>query len=78
MSTRDDFVPKQYLSWCKETQDNCPSEFKPGEARAEAEKQLGRPLEEVFERWDDKAMAVASIGEVHGARLRLEVCNTMV
>ena len=69
MSTRDEFVPPQYMAWCKETQDNCPTEFGPGEARAMAARELGRPLDEVFERWDDEPLAVASIGEVHSARL---------
>ena len=77
MSTRDEFVPPQYLVWCKETQDNCPTEFTTGEARAEAEKQLGRPLDELFERWDDDPLAVASIGEVHGARLRPETMASL-
>lgn len=34
MSTQDDFVPKQYMRWVKDTQDNVPSEFKGTEARA--------------------------------------------
>ena len=42
MSTRDEFVPPQYMAWCKETQDNCPTEFGPGEARAMAARELGR------------------------------------
>jgi aarF domain-containing kinase len=50
MSTRDDFVPPQYLRWCKETQDNCPTEAG-FDAAAVAERELGRPLSEVFERW---------------------------
>lgn len=58
-------------------QDNCPTEFKAGEARAAAEKELGRPLSEVFERWDDTPLAVASIGEVHGARLRPEIMASL-
>ena len=43
MSTQDEFVPPQYLAWCKDTQDNCPTEFGPGEAAAVAAQSLGRP-----------------------------------
>lgn len=44
LSTRDDFVPRQYLEWCKETQDAAPCEMRPGEARAIAEKALAHKL----------------------------------
>lgn len=44
LSTRDDFVPRQYLEWCKETQDAAPCEMRPGEARAIAEKALAQKL----------------------------------
>ena len=44
LSTRDDFVPSQYLEWCKETQDAAPCEMRPGEARAIAEKALAEKL----------------------------------
>ena len=30
LSTRDDFVPPQYLEWCKTTQDAAPAEMAPG------------------------------------------------
>ena len=42
------------------------------------EAELARPLSEVFERWDDEPLAVASIGEVHGARLRPEIMAELV
>ena len=44
LSARDDFVPRQYLEWCKETQDAAPCEMRPGEARAIAEKALAQKL----------------------------------
>ena len=70
LSTRDDFVPQQYLSWCKETQDRAPVEMQEGEARAIAEKELAlNGHTEVFEEWDDAPLGVASIGQVHRARL---------
>ena len=66
------------MRWCKETQDNCPTEFGPGEAQSCVEQSLGRPLREVFERWDEEPLAVASIGEVHSARLRPEIVAALV
>lgn len=69
LSTRDDFVPEQYLNWCKKTQDNVPSEITADEARTIFKQQIGRDVDEVFEYWEDEPFAVASIGQVHKARL---------
>jgi ubiquinone biosynthesis protein len=38
--------------------------------RAVVEEDLGRPLEEVFSRFDEQSLAAASIAQVHAARLR--------
>jgi ubiquinone biosynthesis protein len=38
--------------------------------RAVVEEELGRPLEQVFERFDEQSLAAASIAQVHAARLR--------
>jgi ubiquinone biosynthesis protein len=38
--------------------------------RAVVEEDFGRPLEEVFERFDEQSLAAASIAQVHAARLR--------
>ena len=74
MSTQDDFVPPQYMKWCKDTQDNVPSEFRGSEAREyvaqKLEEELGLNFDDVFESWDDEALGVASIGEVHKAVLK--------
>ena len=70
LSTRDDFVPPQYLGWCKRTQDAAPTEMAPGEARAIVDAQLaaiGHP--HAIAEWDDSPVGVASIGTVHRARL---------
>eukprot|EP00808_Paulinella_micropora_P022499 g53492.t1 len=72
MSTCDDFLPKQYLDWCKRTQDQAPTEMTPGQARAIIESELGRKIHDVFEWFDDEPHGVASIGEVHRAKLRPE------
>lgn len=70
LSTRDDFVPRQYLSWCKDTQDSAPAEMKPGEAREIAIRELeSNGHADVFEEWEEKPLGVASIGQVHRAKL---------
>ena len=74
MSTQDDFVPAAYMRWVKDTQDNVPSEFAAGEARAYAackiKEELGLEFDDLFESWDDEPLGVASIGQVHKAVLR--------
>ncbi len=70
LSTRDDFVPRQYLEWCKLTQDQAPAEMAPGQAEAIARAKLaetGHP--DAFEWWEEEPCGVASIGQVHRARL---------
>lgn len=70
LSTRDDFIPPQYLGWCKATQDAAPTEMRPGEARDIVEKELaaaGHP--DAIAEWDENPVGVASIGTVHRARL---------
>ena len=70
LSTRDDFVPRQYLSWCKDTQDSAPAEMKPGEAREIAIRELeSNGHVDVFDEWEEKPIGVASIGQVHRAKL---------
>ena len=70
LSTRDDFVPRQYLSWCKDTQDSAPVEMRPGEAREIAERELAsKGHTGVFEEWDENPLGVASIGQAHRAKL---------
>lgn len=70
LSTRDDFVPEQYLSWCKETQDSAPVEMKPGEAKEIAERELASiGHTDVFAEWDETPLGVASIGQAHRAKL---------
>ena len=75
LSTRDDFVPSQYLNWCKETQDAAPCEMKPGEAKEivtnALQKKLGKKVkfDDVFCKWNETPIGVASIGTVHEAKL---------
>ena len=74
MSTQDDFVPLQYMKWCKDTQDNVPSEFNGSGAREytaqKMQEEQGLNFDDVFESWDDTPLGVASIGEVHKAVLK--------
>lgn len=46
--------------------------FPPETARRILEEDLGRPLEQVFESFDDQPFAAASIAQIHRARLRRE------
>jgi aarF domain-containing kinase len=74
MSTQDDFVPKEYMTWMKKTQDSVPSEFQGVSARDYVTKvmkeELGQDFDDVFSSWEDEPLGVASIGEVHKATLK--------
>jgi aarF domain-containing kinase len=73
MSTQDDFVPKQYMTWVKDTQDNVPASLEGTAAREYArtvlKNELGKDFDEVFSSWDDKPIGAASIGQVHKVRM---------
>ena len=74
MSTQDDFVPAPYMRWVKDTQDNVPSEFFGGEAKAYAavmmKEEMDLNFDDIFDDWDDVPIGVASIGQVHKAVLK--------
>jgi aarF domain-containing kinase len=74
MSTQDDFVPSAYMRWVKDTQDKVPSEYPGIKARNYVREVLmqeqGLDFDEVFSDWQDDAIGVASIGQVHKAVLR--------
>jgi aarF domain-containing kinase len=69
MGTRDDYVPPQYLEWCKRMQDEVPTPFEPGLARQILEEALGQRVEDVFLSFEDHPRQSASIGQVHKAQL---------
>ena len=71
LSTRDDFLPEQYLRWTKLTQDKAPTAMKRGEAREIVKESLrGSKYEDEIEWFDDDAVGVASIGAVHRCKLK--------
>ncbi len=71
LSTRGDVLPKELVVELKKLQDDVPAvAFE--DIKKAVESSLGRPLEELYETFDQKPLATASIGQVHRARLRAE------
>ena len=69
LSNRADLLPQALIDELEKLQSNVPP-FPTPEARAIVEAELGRPLAEVFEEFEDVPIGSASIGQVHRARLR--------
>lgn len=68
LSNRPDIIPKDLIVEFQKLQ----SEVKPTPfpiLKARVEKELGKPLEEIFESFDEKPIGSASIGVVHRAKL---------
>ena len=68
MSTRSDLVGPTLAAELSKLQADTPPD-PPEVARDMVESELGRPVSELFSEFDDRAMASASIGQVHLARL---------
>lgn len=69
LSTRPDLIPPDLADELARLQQHvAPFPFE--QVRRIVETELGRPLEEVFERFEEQALAAASIGQVHRAVLR--------
>ncbi len=68
LSTRADLVGPELAEELSMLQANTPAD-PPDVARATVEAELGKPLEEIYAEFEPEAMASASIGQVHAARL---------
>ncbi len=69
LSTRRDLLPPDIAEELARLQDRVPP-FCSAESRAIVERSLGRPLSEVFSRFETDPMASASIAQVHAATLK--------
>ncbi len=68
LSNRADLLPQALIDEFEKLQSNVPP-FAVAQVRQIIERELGRPLEEVFTDCEDVPLGSASIGQVHGARL---------
>lgn len=67
LSTRADLIGEQMAADLADLQDRLPP-FPTAEARAAIERELGKPIAELFAAFDDEPTAAASIAQVHFAR----------
>lgn len=69
LSTRPDLVPAEFVEEFARLREHVPP-FPFEQVRQIVERELGHPLEQLFEQFDPQCLAAASIGQVHWARLR--------
>ncbi|BAZ43501.1 ABC-1 domain-containing protein [Chondrocystis sp. NIES-4102] len=68
LSTRADLIPIEYIQEFSQLQDRVPS-FSSDLAIAVIEQELGKPITQLFAEFQPRAIAAASLGQVHKARL---------
>lgn len=69
LSNRPDMLPAPLIEEFEKLQDNVPAvSFE--EVKATIESETGKKLEDVFQTFNEKPLATASIGQVHKARLK--------
>ncbi len=68
LSTRDDLLPPEYIEELSLLRENVPP-APVDEIVTTIEAELGRPLDDLFDAFERTPLAVASIGQVHAARL---------
>ncbi|VCJ27913.1 ABC1 kinase family protein [Burkholderia pseudomallei] len=69
LSLRRDLLPESWIVELQMLQDNV-SAFPGAQARAIIERELAKPVHELFSTFDEMPLAAASIGQVHAAYLR--------
>jgi ubiquinone biosynthesis protein len=67
LSTRPDFLPVEFIEELEKLQDDVPP-FSGVQAKLIIESELGRPIEDLFEHFEEHPLASASLGQVHQAR----------
>ena len=69
MSTRPDLFAPEIIEQLRRLQDKLPP-FGFGKVKATIEAELGKPLTELFDEFDEAAIAAASVAQVHRAHLK--------
>ncbi len=69
VSTRPDLVPVEFIQELSKLQDHVPP-FPYAELKQVIESELGTPLDDIFQHFNETPLAAASIGQVHRARLK--------
>ena len=69
LSTRPDIIPEELIVELIKLQDKVPS-FSYEQVKKQIEKELGKPINQVFPYFNKKPIASASLGQVHEAKLK--------